>query len=86
MELFDKPVLKFYDWEKQFSAEDYVSHLATFSDHISLPEAQREELFREIRALINGKYNGRVGKRYRSELVLYTKRSQDPGHDLKPRK
>ena len=73
MELFDKPVLKFYDWEKQFSAEDYVSHLATFSDHISLPGTQRDELFRELRALINSKYNGRVAKCYKSELVMYAK-------------
>ena len=73
MELFDKPVLKYYDWEKQFSAEDYVSHLATFSDHISLPGTQRDELFRELRALINSKYNGRVAKCYKSELVMYAK-------------
>ena len=73
MELFDKPVLKYYDWEKQFSAEDYVSHLATFSDHISLPGTQRDELFRELRALINSKYNGRGAKCYKSELVMYAK-------------
>ena len=73
MELFEKPVIKFYDWEKQFSADDYVRHLGTFSDHISLPEAQREELFRELRALINGKYNGSVTKCYKSELVMYAK-------------
>ncbi|MDD2804139.1 MAG: class I SAM-dependent methyltransferase [Elusimicrobiales bacterium] len=76
MELFEKPVLKHYEWEKQFSAKDYVSHLATFSDHISLPEAQREDLFRELAALINGKYDGKVSKSYKSELVLYAKPSQ----------
>ena len=81
MELFAKPVLKFYDWEKQFSADDYVSHLGTFSDHISLPEAQREELFREIRALIEGKYNDRVSKSYKSELVLYAKPAANTSGD-----
>ena len=73
MELFEKPVIKFYEWEKQFSAVNYLAHLSTFSDHISLPEAQREELFRELRALIDANYAGRVTKCYRSELVLYAK-------------
>jgi len=79
MELFEKPVLKFYDWKKRFSAEDYLAHLSTFSDHITLPKKQREELLREIRALIDDKHNGRVTKRYRSELVLYAKTAAGTG-------
>ena len=82
MDLFEKPVVKFYYWNKRFSSGDYVDHLATFSDHIDLPKSQRDDLFREIRELIDVKYNGIVNKTYKSTLNLFTKTAHKQTQDL----
>jgi SAM-dependent methyltransferase len=46
-----------------FTADEYVGLLGTFSENISLPEEQREELFRRIHARIAARPGGFVTKR-----------------------
>jgi SAM-dependent methyltransferase len=43
-----------------YTADDYVAMLGTFSDNLSLPAEQREELFRRIRARIEARPGSRV--------------------------
>jgi SAM-dependent methyltransferase len=47
--LFDDVSVVQYDWERIYTAEEYVGLLSTFSGHISMPGWKRRRLFGEIR-------------------------------------
>ncbi len=44
--------MKFYDGAKTFTADEYIVLLDTMSDHINLPESNRENLYEGIRETI----------------------------------
>ena len=54
---------------QSYSSEEYLGLLSTFSDHITLPETQRDALFAEIRKLID-EHGGTIEKPYRSALYM----------------
>jgi SAM-dependent methyltransferase len=77
MELFQEPIVRSYLWSARYSTEQYIELLSTYSDHISLPDAERTALFGGIAGLIRKEYGGQVLKRYRAVLTL-RKRKCDP--------
>jgi SAM-dependent methyltransferase len=72
--LFCDPTVRSYRWTKEYSAEEYIYLLGTYSDHISLPDSERRDLFSGIADLIRREYGGRVLKHYESVLRLLRKR------------
>jgi SAM-dependent methyltransferase len=50
--LFEVALIKQYDWELEYTAEEYIALLSTFSGHIAMEEWQRERLFGAIRQLL----------------------------------
>jgi SAM-dependent methyltransferase len=72
--MFETPTERRYQWAVEYTAADYIDLLGTYSDHISLPDSERQSLFAHIAALIDQKYDGRVHKHYESVLLLYRKR------------
>lgn len=72
--LFGDPIVRSYKWAAQYGAKDYIDLLGTYSDHISLPEAERSNLFTAIANLIDREYGGRVTKHYETILRLQRKR------------
>jgi SAM-dependent methyltransferase len=74
LDLFEKPITKRYPWDEQYTAEEYIALLGTYSDHISLPKPEREKLFRAIAGLINANYHGVVIKHYESLLQIRRKK------------
>ena len=58
------------DWAVDFSADDYVRLLHTFSDHIRLGRLRLADLTADIRTVINGSYGGVVTRPYRSVLRM----------------
>jgi ubiquinone/menaquinone biosynthesis C-methylase UbiE len=72
---FKEPVVRTYPWSVQYSAEEYIKLLSTYSDHISLPDAEREALFEGIADLIHKEYGGRVLKHYQAVLTLRRKKN-----------
>lgn len=71
--LFGEPCLRRYLWEAGYTAREYIELLGTYSDHISLPAAERSALFLGIADLIEREYGGRVLKHYEAVLRLYRK-------------
>jgi len=69
-ELFEGPIVRRYPWVTEYDADEYVALLGTYSDHLSLPKAERESLFEGVRALICEEYDGRVVKHYEAVLTL----------------
>ena len=71
--LFEDPIVRSYKWATEYSAGEYIDLLGTYSDHINLPEVERDNLFSAIKDLIDREYNGRVLKHYETILRLYRK-------------
>jgi SAM-dependent methyltransferase len=70
LDLFEEPITRRYPWDEQYTADKYIALLGTYSDHISLPKPEREELFRAITELINASYKGVILKHYESMLEI----------------
>src|SRR5207247_6725505 len=73
--LFGGVAVRRYHWELVYSAESYVQVLNTYSGHRKLEAGARERLFRGIRELINGEFDGQITKGYMS--ILYLARLKD---------
>ena len=73
-ECFQKPITRRYPWSVEYTANQYVDLLGTYSDHISLPEAEKRALFTGIANLIDQEYGGKVLKHYEAVLTLRRKK------------
>jgi SAM-dependent methyltransferase len=65
-ELFEPAAHRRYLWDLDYTADEYIAVLSTYSGHIALAEEQREELFARIRRRIEPR--GRVRKTYLTTL------------------
>ena len=75
LELFQEPIIRRYPWSTQYSTDQYIELLGTYSDHISLPDAEKTALLRGITDLIDEEFGGRVLKHYEAVLTLRKIRS-----------
>ena len=69
-ELFNEPVVRRCPWVAEYDAEDYITLLGTYSDHLSLPEIERASLFARIKELIRDEFSGSIRKHYEAVLTL----------------
>jgi len=69
---FDLLEIKIYPWQAVYSTPQYLGLLNTYSDHLCLPEAQRQRLFSAIAALLE-RHGGKVEKPYQAELFIARK-------------
>ncbi len=67
---FQDPIKRVYPWAQTYSSEQYIKLLSTYSDHIALPDENRNLLFEGITNLIETKYNGQITKHYEAILDL----------------
>ncbi|MFE9016765.1 class I SAM-dependent methyltransferase [Streptomyces cyaneofuscatus] len=67
---FGPTVLRRHEQDLTFTTSGYLELLRTFSGHRALPEAARSGLLGCVEALIEGRYGGRVTKRYLFELAV----------------
>jgi SAM-dependent methyltransferase len=65
---FDPVAVRRHEWELTYSTGEYLDVLRTYSGHRALPPAAREGLLGCVAGLIDGRYGGRVTKRYLTEL------------------
>ncbi|MFE2011401.1 class I SAM-dependent methyltransferase [Streptomyces sp. NPDC059491] len=65
---FGPLVLRRFTWDLTYTTAAYLDVLRTYSTHRSLPPEARDGLLRCIAGLIDGRYDGRVTKRYLTEL------------------
>ncbi|HWU07284.1 MAG TPA: class I SAM-dependent methyltransferase [Streptomyces sp.] len=71
---FGPTVFRRYEQDLTYATSDYLDLLRTYSGHRALPEAARSGLLRCLADLIDGKYGGRVTKRYLVELGVSSRR------------
>ncbi|MFD8279034.1 class I SAM-dependent methyltransferase [Streptomyces solisilvae] len=65
---FGPVVLRRHEWDLTYTTAQYLDVLRTYSGHRALPPGAREGLLGCIAGLIDGRYGGRVTKRYLTEL------------------
>ena len=68
VEAFEDTIKRVYPWTQTYSSEQYIKLLSTYSDHIALPDENRNLLFEGIVNLIETRYNGQVTKHYEAVL------------------
>jgi SAM-dependent methyltransferase len=56
------------EWEAEYTTEQYIDLLSTYSGHRALPDAARTGLLRCIADLVNTGFGGRIRKAYLTEL------------------
>jgi SAM-dependent methyltransferase len=67
--LFGEIVVSRRRWDVEYTADEWIAVLGTYSDNIALPEARRGELFRRIHATITA-HGGRATRHYLAVLTL----------------
>jgi len=71
--LFEKPVVRRYLWKRNYSGDDYVRLLDTYSDHRALPQGVKERLYGGVGRLIDEEYGGVVERPYLTALFVARK-------------
>ncbi len=74
--LFEDVVIRHFDWEVSYNAEEYLRLLDTFSGHIAMQAWQRDRLYAEIRRRLAQRSNGRLRRHWGA--VLHIARRTDP--------
>ncbi|MFE5945707.1 class I SAM-dependent methyltransferase [Streptomyces sp. NPDC056480] len=71
---FGPAAFRRYEQDLTYTAAEYLELLQTYSGHRALPEAARNGLLACVGGLIEGRYEGRVTKRYLIELAVAHRR------------
>ncbi len=66
--LFEDVVVRRYVWATEYSAEQYIDLLNTFSGHIAMDGWKRERLYREIRSRIGSRPTQRIRRHWHAIL------------------
>jgi SAM-dependent methyltransferase len=61
-----------YEWEQAYTTGEYLDLLRTYSSTLGLPASAAADLLGCLGALIDGRYAGRIVKRYLTQLRLTT--------------
>lgn len=67
---FAEPVVHRYVWGRDYTAEEYLALVSTYSGHIAASPRQRETLFTGIRDLIAARPSATVRKHYLNMLQI----------------
>ncbi|WP_228265941.1 class I SAM-dependent methyltransferase [Microlunatus elymi] len=60
-----------YVWAQQYTVDSYIALLNTFSGHIAMEQAKRDQLYTGIRRLISARPDGLITRHWASTLTLY---------------
>ncbi len=72
--LFTVELVRQYDWELMYTAEEYIGLLSSFSDHIEMADWQRDRLFGEIRRRLAKRRGNSVRRHWGSVLHVAKRR------------
>ncbi|MHB8450146.1 MAG: class I SAM-dependent methyltransferase [Mycobacteriales bacterium] len=73
--LFEDILVRHFDWEIAYGAEEYLALLDTFSDHIAMQTWKRDRLDAEIRRRLEQRSDGRLRRHWGA--VLHVARRAD---------
>jgi len=68
-----------FDWELDYTAEQYLDLLNTFSGHLAMPDTARDRLYGEIRRRVAERPTGTVRRGWGAVLHVATRLEPQPG-------
>lgn len=68
--LFHDIVVRHFDWEVCYTADEYIDLLDTFSSHLVMTDDQRERLYSEIRRRLAERTDGRLRRHWGAVLHI----------------
>jgi hypothetical protein len=71
--LFEQIRVEHYEWTREFTRDEYIRLLNSYSDHRSLDDERRARLFAGIGDVIGKEFGGRVTRPYLSVLYIAKK-------------
>lgn len=74
--LFEDVRVRRYVWDESYTEGEYISLLDTYSGHRAMPTRVKQQLYEEIRQLIEARPQGRVRKHYLFTLHVASVRAQ----------
>lgn len=77
--LFEQVVVRHFDWENSYDAEQYIALLDTFSGHIAMAQWQRDRLYSEIRRRLGERPDGRLRRHWGAALHVARRREDRAG-------
>jgi SAM-dependent methyltransferase len=72
--LFTVSLIRHFDWEIRYTAEEYIGLLGTFSSHIDMADWQRDRLYGEIRRRLAARPDGKVRRHWGAILEIASRR------------
>jgi SAM-dependent methyltransferase len=72
--LFEVTLIRHFDWEIRYSADEYIALLSTFSSHIDMASWQRDRLFGEIRRRVAQRSDRQVRRHWGAVLHVARRR------------
>jgi len=75
---FGGTVVRQFDWEISYTAEEYIALLDTFSSHIDMADAQRHRLYGEIRRRLAARPGGQARRRWGAALGVARRADTHP--------
>lgn len=72
---YAEPVFRRHEFSVDYTTSEYLDLLRTYSGQLAMAPLAADGLMREIGALIDGRYGGRVTKRYLTELRAQRRRA-----------
>jgi SAM-dependent methyltransferase len=77
--LFEVIAVRHFDWEINYTAEEYLQLLDTFSGHIAMAASKRDHLYAEIRRRLAQRSDGRLRRHWGAVLqVAHRTGHRDP--------
>ena len=76
--LFENVMVRHFDWEVTYTAEQYLGLLDTFSSHIAMAAAHRDRLYSEIRRRLADRPDRRL-RRHWGAVLHVAQRIDAPG-------
>jgi SAM-dependent methyltransferase len=77
--LFEVTAVRHYDWERAYSAEEYIELLSTFSGHLAMADWKRERLHTEIRRRLALRRDHSVRRHWGAVLQVAGRRERFSG-------
>ena len=78
MGLFEPARVIQYPWTAKYTAQQYITLLSTYSDHLSLKDDKRTRLFVGIREMIENRFGGTITRDYCTVAFIAKKKQSEP--------
>ena len=74
--LFTVLAVRHYDWETEYTADQYIELISTFSGHIAMAGWQRDRLYGEVRRLLAQRPSGTLRRHWGAALHVARRRDR----------